>query len=577
MLGEWLDYDILPYVDQSGMFDFVHTALAKGNCLGIFPEGGSHDNTHLLPLKAGIAAIAYGCMDKYSVNVPIVPVGLNYYRGHRFRGRVVVEFGTPKSIDKDMYNTFKNNKREGYTQLLNQVEEGMRGVLITAPDYKELQLLAAARRLYQDPTKVNSIKAKQDLARRFSMGFSILRKKHAADSKGYKEMPEDIQEVAAKLDDYLAVLHKWGLRDYQVSTLDDPSPSHHYHTFAHAFMVMLLASVPTLFLNLPVGIIVGIIARREAKEDLKKSRVKLHARDVLLSKKILYSIVGVPALWLWWGVVFFLFLGFSFKATLLFLFSCPFFSYLGVMAVEAGMMDIKDFRPVYNRLFSQFREEVVPNLPKQRAELQSQVRSLVKKYGPDLDALYFPEDVQWDQIIRHHLRDNEKPIEKQSGNTSDEGTPLENSGDGNTVSDSAPHSHNHDEEDDEDYEGRVSNVPTTESFRHATPVDEESPFSLLPHFSISPGLMNTDSSNDFLQHIVQSNMKSSKGTQEDLSSLSLTLQEETPDDIGEEDERDIKDTGSEDEEELEKNDSDSDKDPYVQIDVLDDLETKKDK
>ena len=33
------------------MFDKVHAALAKGECLGIFPEGGSHDNTHLLPLK----------------------------------------------------------------------------------------------------------------------------------------------------------------------------------------------------------------------------------------------------------------------------------------------------------------------------------------------------------------------------------------------------------------------------------------------------------------------------------------------------------------------------------------------
>ena len=324
--GEWLDYDILPYVDQSGMFDFVHAALAKGNCLGIFPEGGSHDNTHLLPLKAGIAAIAFGCMEKYSINVPIVPVGLNYYRGHRFRGRVVVEFGSPKAINKDMYSTYKNNKREGYTQLLNQIEESMRGVLVTAPDYKELQLLAAARRLYQDPTKVTSIKSKQDLARRFSMGFSILRKKFQASGKGYKEMPEDIQDVATKLADYLEVLHKWGLRDYQVSTLDDPNPTHHYHTFAHALMVMLLASVPTLFLNLPVGVLVGVVARKEAKEDLKKSRVKLHARDVLLSKKILYSIVAVPALWLLWGIFFIIFLGFSFKATMMFLFCCPFFS-----------------------------------------------------------------------------------------------------------------------------------------------------------------------------------------------------------------------------------------------------------
>ncbi len=33
------------------MFSYVEEALANGKCLGIFPEGGSHDNTDLLPLK----------------------------------------------------------------------------------------------------------------------------------------------------------------------------------------------------------------------------------------------------------------------------------------------------------------------------------------------------------------------------------------------------------------------------------------------------------------------------------------------------------------------------------------------
>jgi glycerol-3-phosphate O-acyltransferase/dihydroxyacetone phosphate acyltransferase len=92
----WITYDILKHVDQSEMFDSVQKALANGQCLGIFPEGGSHDRTDLLPLKAGVAAIALGALEKYGVSVPIVPVGLNYFRGHRFRGRVVVEYGVRK-------------------------------------------------------------------------------------------------------------------------------------------------------------------------------------------------------------------------------------------------------------------------------------------------------------------------------------------------------------------------------------------------------------------------------------------------------------------------------------------------
>ena len=79
--GVELSYDVLEHVDQALVFRHVHAALADGNCIGIFPEGGSHDHTDLLPLKAGVSVIAFGALDKYDVNARIVPVGLNYFRG----------------------------------------------------------------------------------------------------------------------------------------------------------------------------------------------------------------------------------------------------------------------------------------------------------------------------------------------------------------------------------------------------------------------------------------------------------------------------------------------------------------
>jgi glycerol-3-phosphate O-acyltransferase/dihydroxyacetone phosphate acyltransferase len=93
--------------------------------LGIFPEGGSHDNTDLLPLKVGVAAIAFGVLEKYDVNVPIVPVGLNYFRGHRFRGRVVVEFGQPIYLDKKLIQLYRDSKRKAYRELLTSVRLGL--------------------------------------------------------------------------------------------------------------------------------------------------------------------------------------------------------------------------------------------------------------------------------------------------------------------------------------------------------------------------------------------------------------------------------------------------------------------
>jgi glycerol-3-phosphate O-acyltransferase / dihydroxyacetone phosphate acyltransferase len=58
-VGNWVAYDVLGFVDQSKTFSAVHDALANGQCIGIFPEGGSHDNTDLLPLKVLETIVAF--------------------------------------------------------------------------------------------------------------------------------------------------------------------------------------------------------------------------------------------------------------------------------------------------------------------------------------------------------------------------------------------------------------------------------------------------------------------------------------------------------------------------------------
>jgi glycerol-3-phosphate O-acyltransferase/dihydroxyacetone phosphate acyltransferase len=44
-------FKIAPKLDQTEVYDAVHTVLHHGGSIGIFPEGGSHDRTDLLPLK----------------------------------------------------------------------------------------------------------------------------------------------------------------------------------------------------------------------------------------------------------------------------------------------------------------------------------------------------------------------------------------------------------------------------------------------------------------------------------------------------------------------------------------------
>lgn len=44
-------FKIAPKVDQTQVYNQVFDKLNRGGCIGIFPEGGSHDRTELLPLK----------------------------------------------------------------------------------------------------------------------------------------------------------------------------------------------------------------------------------------------------------------------------------------------------------------------------------------------------------------------------------------------------------------------------------------------------------------------------------------------------------------------------------------------
>jgi glycerol-3-phosphate O-acyltransferase/dihydroxyacetone phosphate acyltransferase len=46
-----ISFKVAPHVDQSIVYDAVFDRLRKDGCIGIFPEGGSHDRPDMLPLK----------------------------------------------------------------------------------------------------------------------------------------------------------------------------------------------------------------------------------------------------------------------------------------------------------------------------------------------------------------------------------------------------------------------------------------------------------------------------------------------------------------------------------------------
>jgi glycerol-3-phosphate O-acyltransferase / dihydroxyacetone phosphate acyltransferase len=73
--SEGCSFKLLPKIDQAAVFEMVYDVLGKNGTIGIFPEGGSHDQGHLIPLKAGVTIMALGAAAQ-GTPVKIVPVGL---------------------------------------------------------------------------------------------------------------------------------------------------------------------------------------------------------------------------------------------------------------------------------------------------------------------------------------------------------------------------------------------------------------------------------------------------------------------------------------------------------------------
>jgi glycerol-3-phosphate O-acyltransferase / dihydroxyacetone phosphate acyltransferase len=77
--------------------------------------------------------MALGAMARNpNLKVQIIPCGLNYFSGHRFRSHVVVEFGKPIEISPELVESYKNKAeaRKAGTELLQTVQKRLLGVSI---------------------------------------------------------------------------------------------------------------------------------------------------------------------------------------------------------------------------------------------------------------------------------------------------------------------------------------------------------------------------------------------------------------------------------------------------------------
>ena len=83
-----------------GAFEAILDVLQKGEMILIFPEGISHSNPELAPLKTGASRIALEARDKrHIVNLQMVPLGLSFEEKGNPGTAVLAEVGDPIAMD----------------------------------------------------------------------------------------------------------------------------------------------------------------------------------------------------------------------------------------------------------------------------------------------------------------------------------------------------------------------------------------------------------------------------------------------------------------------------------------------
>lgn len=364
------------------------------------------------------------------MRVPVIPVGLNYFKGHKFRGRVVVEFGPPVDLSDDLCNEYLTDKKATTEKVLAKVTTAMRSVIVPAPDYATLQLIYLSRRLWTEDGRKLEAREAMDLNRRFALGVRMIQKAGGFDDLGGKEerhrrTSEVAREAAAaaaasekrdetftkeelaklhhmqkSLVSYQQSLKRLGLHDHQVSLLQWRTSADMVGKFLYVLLMVALGAIPFTVFNLPAIAVAQFLATREQEKALKGSTVKIAARDVVLSYKILVSILVVPILYVCWALCLILFSGFSFTTITLLVLASPLFSYFGVKASEQGVRAFKDIVPFFKGL-AHSREQA--QLPLARRLLQKEVRDCVKMMGPRLGDIYYSDKVDWDEAEKRTI------------------------------------------------------------------------------------------------------------------------------------------------------------------------------
>jgi 1-acyl-sn-glycerol-3-phosphate acyltransferase len=181
--------------------------LDQGGTIMIFPEGTSVSERRLRPLKTGAARIALGAAARhnFSQEVQILPVGINYFDPSSFRSDVLLNVALPIRA-ADYAATYARDPVAAADELTEEIRRRLEENLVITRDAAEDELVQQVERTFGEHLAPDDEETLYD-------NFQLSRTLSEAIIYFEKHDPARLQEVRAKLADYLRGLHELGLTD----------------------------------------------------------------------------------------------------------------------------------------------------------------------------------------------------------------------------------------------------------------------------------------------------------------------------------------------------------------------------
>lgn len=255
-------------------FELARQRLADHQWLALFPEGTSHSDPAMRPLKTGAARIALSFCEQHPLErLQLVPCGLLYDAKEVFRSRVAVYIG--EALDATQFARDHGSDFGAAQQLTVEINNTLADVVLQADNQTVLRGFVAVA-AWTQPAAARDLAAQQALAQQLAQAWRQLS----------ANQPQEALQLQAQASEFAAELQAAGIDDpWQI---DAPAPK----------PLKVLTATLSLLALLPLAVL-GTLLTWPMYRAIAPLAIKIAGSetDLISTVKLLLGWLGLP---LWW-------------------------------------------------------------------------------------------------------------------------------------------------------------------------------------------------------------------------------------------------------------------------------------